>query len=1263
MQQFLLYSAAGRHTTGVVSRWGSAFARTRFGELMKNATLQRQPRARQAAWLVMLALLALAGCGEDPPIVGVGSVDTASAGSDAALDDVLPVGTDTFVGELSAVDTPDVPAQTDVVADVAQDVPDVQQDIDTGPSCPSDHCLIAGVCYTNLASNPANACQRCFALSDQVAWSSDDTAQCDDGSSCTPDDHCADGKCTGTATKDCGDGNACTKDDCTPTGGCTHTNLNDASPCDDGNGCTSGDVCVNSVCLPGLVTTNCDDGDSCTVDGCDVALGCEHTATGSGACDDGNACTGNDTCGISGCAGSTLNCDDGSVCTVDSCDLFKGCVHDAAIGALCADSNPCTDETCDPLLGCVYPNNSALCDDGNLCTTGDHCDNGKCIVAKTNCDDKNVCTDDSCSAASGACFHLPNAATCSDDDVCTLGDSCASNYCWPGDGKLPCDDGNVCTNDTCDPTAGCQTSAGGGICDDGNACTVGDKCVNKGCAGLPLDCDDNSVCTIDSCDPSGGCKHDNAIAASCKDDNPCTDETCDPMSGCVYPFNSVPCDDSNICTVADTCTSGACLGAGVDTNDNNPCTDDACDKVLGIVHVPNTLPCDDNNVCTLNDTCGAGTCQPGSTPLSCEDSNLCTDNTCDPVNGCVFNANTLSCDDNSVCTVNDTCANKACGGTAIVCDDGNDCTTDSCDAIKGCAVKLIINHQCRPTIIINYPPRAATIKGDLASPTLTVLGHVTDAAGPITSLTVNGSSVTMAADGSFSYPMATAIGGNEIVVIATDSFGTQKEVVQSYLWSNAYYKPVWGDHSQGIIDPGLAYYLSPSVIDDGDHSLPANDLATVFEQVLGTYDLKAFIPTTVVTNGITININTAQLKYDPAKVVLTAQAGYLHMVAKISNISVPVSMKYIGITITGTLTATDLTITTDLVPSVDAGHNAVVTMPNTTVAMNGAKVTLSNAIVNFLLGGLINGFVNSAVGNLTSSLVPQLKTSLEPALSSAFNALAFKTQFQIAKLDGSGNKITVDLYNDYNSITCATDGMIFMMRPRASSQTDPAVVNYDALGIPARAHCGDGKPQTVVVTKVGKMELSISDDAFNELLGAVWNGGLLEFPVGPSLLGNIDLTSYGVTDLVMNLDAMLPPVMEDCGWPAPVAQIGDFKVTGSLKLFGSAMDFTMYATFKTDVAVTASNSAIGIALNGIKSADVQVDIVQDNMAGNEAALATLVKDQVLGALVGKLTGSALGSFPIPAINLNVGGASVTLTIATDQVVRQEGDSIVQGHLQ
>ena len=1194
--------------------------------------------------------LLVTACGGDDGAVVPVQLDSGTGGQDTALLDTAltdtPV-TDVLVEDLAQ--TTDAVSPLDVP--VLPDVPlDVQIPFDVSPACPADHCAIGEACVVNLTAHPTNPCLRCFALTDNKGWSPDDAAKCDDDSKCTPDDHCSDGACTGTPSLNCDDGESCTKDDCDLKGGCTHVKKADVSACDDGNQCTSGDICIGGVCLAGDVTTDCDDKDTCTTDACDTKLGCIHTVTATGACDDGSACTQDDTCGNTGCIGALIDCDDHNVCTIDSCDPVQGCVHDGAIANYCKDSNPCTDEGCDPTMGCVYPANSAACSDGNECTTGDHCEGGACKVQKVDCDDQNPCTDDTCNPTSGVCTGLPNAATCTDDDACTLGDYCTSGTCYPGEGKPNCDDGNPCTLDQCDAVKGCFSGPGIGKCDDNNTCTVNDYCANSGCTGFPLDCDDNSVCTVDSCDPVKGCQHDDAIAKNCVDSNPCTDQFCDPKSGCVYPFNTEPCNDENVCTNADTCSQGACLGQLLDPNDNNPCTNDYCDKDTGPWHQANTLPCDDNNVCTLGDVCADSACTAGVGKKVCDDGLVCTDDFCDPTTGCGITPNTANCDDGTVCTSTDKCADGDCHGTPIVCNDNNECTADSCDAVKGCKYTLIVNHKCRPNIVIDFPPRAATLDGD---PAITVLGHVTDAAGPITSVTVNGSTVSVdPSSGAFSYPMDSGVGGNEIVVVATDSFGTTKQVVQSYLWSTKYYKPVWGDHSQGIVDPGLAYYLSKSVIDDGVHTLPANDLATVFEQVLATYKLETYIPSSISASGITVNISN--LKYGKPKVVLTPNTGFLHMAAKIPTISADLKVSIIP----GTLTADSLNIDTDLVMTVDANHNAVVTMTNTSVTFTNFVVKVIGINVNFLLG--------STITNLTNSLVPQLKTALEPALTSAFNGLAFKTQFQLGKLDGSGGKITVDLYNDYNDIKVATDGMTFLLRPRASAELNPALANYDAKGIPARIHCADGLPQALSIVKSNaqsEMDLSIADDTFNELLGAVWSGGLLEFPVGASLLGNIDLSTYGVSDLAMNVDAMLPPVMEDCGYANPVAQIGDLRVYGSMKLFGKVLTFTMYATFKTDVAVTAANGAIGISLSGIKSADVEVDIVEDEMVGSEQALADLIKSQVLGALVGQLTGSALGSFPIPAINLNVGGASVSLSLATDQVVRDEGNSVVQGHLQ
>lgn len=77
------------------------------------------------------------------------------------------------------------------------------------PTCTApDSCHDAGVCDRQLA--------RC------IAPSRADGAACDDGSSCTTDDRCQDGRCAGGPAVDCDDGSICTTDRCDPEGGCRH---------------------------------------------------------------------------------------------------------------------------------------------------------------------------------------------------------------------------------------------------------------------------------------------------------------------------------------------------------------------------------------------------------------------------------------------------------------------------------------------------------------------------------------------------------------------------------------------------------------------------------------------------------------------------------------------------------------------------------------------------------------------------------------------------------------------------------------------------------------------------------------------------------------------------------------------------------------------------------------------------------------------------------------------------------------------------------
>ena len=400
---------------------------------------------------------------------------------------------------------------------------------------------------------------------------------------------------------------------------------------------------IDDDCDGATDETTCDDGNPCTQDVCDAIAGsrapiCHHAAA-PGPCSDGNACSGPDACAGGACA--------------------------AGAATVCNDGNPCTDDACAPASGCSAVANTGACDDGNPCTSGDACTAAKCLPGKQIvCNDGNPCTFDVCDPASG-CTSLPNAVSCTDNNVCTKPDQCQAGVCIPG-AALTCNDGNPCTTDACVPATGCDATPNTLPCDDGNVCTALDACVlpAPGQAG------------------SGKCGPGKPMV--CSDGNPCTDDACAPGVGCTALPNAATCTDANVCTTGDACSGGTCVpGKAAACADDNPCTTDPCDPKAGCSSVANALPCDDGSPCTVADACLDGACKPGK-PQACSDGNACTDDACDAKSGCVAVANAAACNDGNACTAKDACKNSACGGSAVVCDDGNGCTNDFCDPAQGC---------------------------------------------------------------------------------------------------------------------------------------------------------------------------------------------------------------------------------------------------------------------------------------------------------------------------------------------------------------------------------------------------------------------------------------------------------------------------------------------------------------------------------------------------------------------------------------------------
>ena len=619
--------------------------------------------------------------------------------------------TDPVTGDCSIVPKPNGTACDD--GDLCTQIDECSQGLCAGTqpvSCSAmDDCHSPGTCdpATGECSNPEKP----------------DGTACDDGSVCTDSDQCIGGGCLGTPVV-CDDGLFCSFDTCDPTmGGCVSDTSTCAcqtdNDCDDGNPCTGVETCDTStnLCQNGTPVSCSSLNDQCNQGTCNPASGqCEATPVMNGsACDDGDLCTTGDACQSGACTGGSpvvctpLSdchdagvCDpgtgacsnpqksDGSVCTDgDSCTQTDECQSGACVGSnpiICSPSDQChSTGTCDPSTGaCTDPPviNGTPCDDADLCTQADTCQDGACVGASpVQCTALDGChLVGVCDPGTGVCSNpeAPDGSSCSDGFLCTTGDQCTSGSC--GGSAVVCDDGIACSIDSCSEALGgctfdtspcpCTTSTD---CDDGNPCNGVETCniSNNTCqSGTPVDCSHlDDACNSGACNPSTG---------SCQ---------------AVPRADGTSCDDGDLCTQTDSCQSGTCVGANpVVCTALDQCHDPGvCNPSTGACSNPNKADgsaCDDGNLCTQSDTCQAGSCV-GANPVTCSASDQCHDpGTCNPATGVCTDPpkpNGSSCDDGDACTQTDTCQGGVCsGGNPLVCVPLDQChVAGTCNPATG----------------------------------------------------------------------------------------------------------------------------------------------------------------------------------------------------------------------------------------------------------------------------------------------------------------------------------------------------------------------------------------------------------------------------------------------------------------------------------------------------------------------------------------------------------------------------------------------------
>jgi hypothetical protein len=329
--------------------------------------------------------------------------------------------------------------------------------------------------------------------------------------------------------------------------------------------------------------------------------------------------------------------DDAPHCSLGECG--SGCVDECATGETICEGpgavRTCGESDGDPCLDWSTP---VACVNGEVCSNGacgEDCQD-ECAAGDTHCSGDGVV---SCGDRNDdGCMEWGPPVACGDDQTCSEGecqtsctDECSTDMCsgltFSACGQY---DSDACLDRS--PGVSCQPS---------NQCLIG-SCSPTGCATQPVVCNDppdaycvdhdtkrvfqsSGVCSGGDCDYT----HHDVFCPNCPSCDACAGVTCETppsvcfadvgtCSGgdCTYGYaNGVSCNDSNACTVNDTCSTGVCSG-----------TPKVCNTP------PPPVCVNDDKLRTFSATgmCSSGVCQYAHHDDRCPDHGMCVDGACVP---------------------------------------------------------------------------------------------------------------------------------------------------------------------------------------------------------------------------------------------------------------------------------------------------------------------------------------------------------------------------------------------------------------------------------------------------------------------------------------------------------------------------------------------------------------------------------------------------------------------------------------------------------
>lgn len=623
------------------------------------------------------------------------------------------------------------------------------------------------------------------------------------------------------------------------------------------------------------------------------------------------------------------------------------------------------------------------------------------------------------------------------------------------------------------------------------------------------------------------------------------------------------------------------------------------------------------------------------------------------------------CSSDADCTSDDPCL-------AGVCSDGT------------CSMEPVLSTQCRPVIDIEFPPRGATIEGEVGEP-VTVVGTVQTGLGTIESFTLDGEPIDFDPDdGTFGIDIDPVVGGNTLVFETEDSNGWTRRRVQSFLWSTSFMLPT--EPMEGPAPQGIMLFLGQESLDDGDPSKPINDLAAVFQLALDNLDVGSFVdPKSPIASEAGYDIYVTSLTKGAATATLTGIDGGMHLDASLDDIQGDLDFdcgqflcELAGGDGTGGLSMSSVDISADILISVDDENALQVDLANVATTVNNLDIWSNNGWTNFLLGLLEGLILDGVVSDVEALLADEVQNTLGPLLVDGLGGFSLSAPIDFPSLADPDAGITVNLETDVG----ATDWHDGVAPPRRSpaqgglidfrggGYVEERLTSYDNDGIPYRADCAHGSG-VLDIPRSGALEIGLTDDLINQLLYGAWAGGLLEFELG---LGGDDEGGTGgdggggpggIEIEGVEISGMLAPTATDCNPDGLLyAHVGDMQITATIIIMEQQIDFVAYSSLALELEIGASEDGVTIDIPGLAWIESELTVMQDEAIDQEESLTALLNSLVETQLISGLSGG-FGGISLPELDVSalagLPEGSATLSIQVDEVERLPGVTVMRGH--